>query len=89
MNEEDFKENVIDHLKGFPIRQRELQEMREVIFGNKQTGEKGMKEKLDTIYEILVQARGVGNFFGGIKGILGLLIVMGAAVTIIKGWLMK
>ena len=56
------------------------------IFG--EDGEKGMKDKVDDMYDILIQAQGIRSFFGGIKGGLGIIIVIGAAWTIIKSWIM-
>lgn len=63
--------------------------LEEVIFGNSKTGEKGMKQKVDEIHDIITQSKGVISFFGGLKGILGFIIVLGAVITIVKGWLIK
>lgn len=65
----------------------EVRTLNYVIFGNPHTGEKGMKQKLDEVHEILLQSKGVISFFGGVKGILGLAITVAAALTILKGWL--
>ena len=73
---------MIDHLNTFPERQREIHEMREVIFGNNRTGEKGMKQKVDEMHEILTRAK-------GIPWLLGVLILMGGALAVLKGWLMR
>jgi hypothetical protein len=57
-----------------------------VIMGDQETGEVGMKEKVDGIYDILVQVKGVGNFFGGIGTGLKWLLVIAAVVGVVKGW---
>lgn len=51
----------------------------EVVFGNEKTNDKGMKQKVDEMHEMLVQAK-------GLKNILGILISLGAAFAIMKGW---
>lgn len=61
--------------------------LQHVIFGNDETEEIGMKQKVDEIHTMLVQAKGLGKFFGGIKGTLGFLLVVGAVVTLIKSWI--
>ena len=58
-----------------------------VIFGDESTGEIGMKKKVDAIYEILTQSRGVLNFFGGIRGTLLFLLSIGALIAMVKGWI--
>lgn len=58
-----------------------------VLFGNKELKEPGMKEKVDEIHALLVQARNVGGFFTGIKALAGWLLVIGALVALFKGWL--
>lgn len=68
---------------------QEIDTLNLVIFGNPRTGEKGMKEKVDEIHEILTKSRGVLDFFGGVRGILSFIIVIGAAFALIKGWLLK
>lgn len=47
-----------------------------ILFGDKNTEEKGMKEKVDEMYSILTQANGVTNFFGRLGGGLGFLILV-------------
>jgi len=82
-------QEIEEHLKTFPERQREIHDMRMLMFGNPATGELGMKKKVDDIHDILMQSRGVISFFGGVKGILGFVIVLGAALALIKSWLVK
>lgn len=78
-----------EHLDNYPQRQQELHEIRALLFGNPHTGEMGMKEKLDEIHNILTQSKGVIAFFGGVRGILGFVIVLGAVITVVKSWLIK
>lgn len=52
----------------------------ETVFGNPVTKDPGMKEKLDEIHQILVQAK-------GIKGLFGTIILLGATLAVIKMWL--
>lgn len=65
----------------------DLRDIKKVLFGNPVTQEPGMVEMVNDIHNILTQARGVGNFFGGVKGMLGLMISLGAAIVLLKGWL--
>lgn len=58
-----------------------------VLYGNKENNEIGMKDKVDEIHALLVQAKAVGGFFGGIKSLAGWLLVIGALVALFKGWL--
>ena len=58
-----------------------------VLFGDESIGEIGMKKKVDAIYEILTQSRGVLNFFGGIRGTLLFLLSIGALIAMVKGWI--
>jgi len=65
----------------------ELDEDLHVLFGDAVTNEMGMKQKVDEMYDMLIQSKGLIRIFGGIKGILGFLIVLGASVAVVKGWL--
>lgn len=58
-----------------------------VIFGDEAIDEKGMKDKVDEMHKLLVQAKNVGGFFGGVKALAGWLLVIGALVALFKGWL--
>ena len=80
---------IREHLDTFPERQREIHDMRMLLFGNAATGEKGMKQKTDEIHDILTQSKGVIAFFGGVRGILTFVIIVGAALTLMKSWLTK
>ena len=55
-----------------------------VLFGDADTQEIGMKQQVEEIYTILVQIKGITNFFGGVKWILGFLVVAAAAVLVFK-----
>ena len=46
-----------------------------------------MKDKVDEIHALLIQAKAVGGFFGGIKSLAGWLLVIGALIALAKGWL--
>lgn len=61
--------------------------LQHVVFGNEESHEKGMKEKVDEIHDMLIQAKGLSKFFGGVRGTLGLLLVVGAVITLIKTWI--
>ena len=78
-----------DHLRGFHERQREVRDIKMLLFGNPATKEPGMKQKVDDIHDILTKSKGVIAFFGGVKGVLGFILIVGAAVTLIKSWLVK
>lgn len=82
MDDDQFRNKVLDHLSGFPERNRDFLEMREVVFGNQRTGEKGIKQKVDEMHEILTQAKGWKS--------LGIIIVLiGASFAVLKEWIMK
>jgi len=57
-----------------------LERLEKVIFGQPEIKEMGMKEKVDKMYDILVQAN-------GIRGLFGLVVLVGATLTILKMWL--
>lgn len=57
-----------------------------VIFGDEQTGDLGMKQKIDEIYKLLTQARNVGGFFNGIGGTLKWILTIAAIIVVAKGW---
>lgn len=75
----ELLEKVKEHLDDFPRRNKDFEDMQEVIFGNAKTGEKGMKQKVDEMHEILVQAK-------GLKGFLVILIIIGGAIAVLKGF---
>lgn len=56
-----------------------------VIFGD-DVNEKGMKDKVDEMHDILVSARNVGGFFSGFGGTLKWLLIIGAVIGLLKGW---
>lgn len=59
-----------------------IQTLEEVVFGNPRIGEKGMKQKVDEMHEILVQFKGLKGFFGGI-------VLVGAVLVALKTWIFK
>lgn len=65
--------------------QRNFLEIREVFFGNKETGEIGLIQKVNELHELLIQAKGVKSF-------MGIVILIGAvfgAITVIKGFFIR
>lgn len=58
----------------------EIRTINFVVFGNPTTGEKGMKQKVDDIHEVMIQLRGWKS--------LGMIILMfGAVIAMVKGWM--
>lgn len=68
------------------VTRKNIEVLNRVIFGDTETGEIGMKQKLDEVHHLLVQARNVGGFFGGLGGGLKWLLIIGAVIALIKGW---
>lgn len=60
--------------------------MMRVIFGDKDHGEMGMKEKIDEVHEILTQIKGVSGFFSSLGAWLKWLLVIGGFIGLVKGW---
>mgnify|MGYP003461668275 CR=1 FL=1 len=60
--------------------------MMRIIFGDKDSGEIGMKAKVDEMHSILLATQNVSGFFGGVKGTLGWLLLIGAVIALLKGW---
>jgi hypothetical protein len=65
-----------------PTLEDHVETLNEVIFGNPKTGEKGMKSKVDEMHEMLIQAK-------GLRGFLYVIIAIGGAAAILKGWFVK
>ena len=82
-----FEVHVEDDRKNFEEGARNFKKLDRVIFGDESTDEIGMKKKVDAIYEILTQSRGVLNFFGGMRGTLLFLLSIGALIAMVKGWI--
>lgn len=80
---EELRAHIVDEEEDL----RDLREIKKVLHGNTETGDIGMVRKVNDMYDIITQAKGVGNFFGGMRGVLGLMITMGAAIVVLKGWL--
>jgi len=57
-----------------------------VIFGDEETGDVGMKQKIDDVHDILIKARSVGGFFGGLGGTLKWLLIVAAVIVVLKTW---
>lgn len=52
------------------------------LFGDQERNKKGMEEKLDEMYEILIQAKGW-------KSLALIIIMLGGAIAVLKGFLPK
>ena len=55
--------------------------IKNTLYGNKETGVVGMNEKLDSIHELLIQAK-------GLKGLLNVIVLCAAVIAIFKGWVL-
>ena len=73
---------VADHIKTDEDFQEKINR---VIFGD-DPNDKGMKQKVDEMHDILISARNIGGFFTSVKGVFGWLLILGAFVALIKGW---
>ena len=82
MNNDELFDRMKEHIDSFPDRNKQVEEMRVLMFGNARTHEKGMLEKVDEMHTILTQAK-------GIKGMLFILIAIGGALAVLKGFLMR
>ena len=82
-----FEDHVKEDHENFERGEKNFRKLERVIFGDESMDEIGMKKKVDAIYEILTQSRGVLNFFGGIRGTLLFLLSIGALVAMVKGWI--
>ena len=80
-----FEVHVKEDSDNFKTGRENFQRLERVIFGD--DDEMGMKKKVDAIYDILTQARGVSNFFGGVRGTLLFLIAVGGVIAMLKGWI--
>lgn len=67
MNVEDDRHNRIVTLE-------------EVVFGNSKTGDKGMKQKVDEMHDILTQ-------FKGVKGLFGMVLLVSSVLIALKMWI--
>lgn len=62
--------------------QEEVDTLNEVVFGNEKTKTKGIAEKVDEMHTILTQAK-------GLRGFLYIMIAIGGAVAVLKGFITK
>jgi hypothetical protein len=56
------------------------------IFGDVDLNEKGMKEKVDTMYNILVTSSNVSGIFARIGGFSKTVLIIVGLIGLIKGW---
>jgi hypothetical protein len=78
----DLKTHIDDNDSNVKNMALDVTILKTVVFGNKELGEKGMKEKVDDMHEILMG-------FRGMKSILGVVILIGLAIATIKGFFIK
>lgn len=80
---QDLTNMVTSHIKDeeakFSVYER-------VLFGDKQLGEIGMKDKVDEMHDILIASRNVTGFFGKIGGFGKWVFVIVGLVGLLKGW---
>ena len=81
MTEEIHKE-IKEHLDTFPKRQERVEDMYRVIFGDPNTKEKGMNEKINEMYEVFVVGKSGTTF---IKWVGAFLIALGVIISAIRG----
>ena len=79
---DDLKNHILYSEKEIEITKDDVKLLKDVVFGNKEIGEKGMREKVDDMHSILIQAK-------GIKGFFGLIILIGILIITLKGWFVK
>lgn len=79
---DDLKNHIINSEKETEIVKDNVKLLKNVVFGNKEIGEMGIKEKVDDIHNILIQAK-------GIKGFFGLIILIGILIITLKGWFIR
>ena len=78
--------NIMKEPKDAVSYREEHELMMRVIFGDKELGELGMKEKIDEVHSILTQIKGVSGFFTGVGTWLKWFLVIAGVIGIIKGW---
>lgn len=57
-----------------------------VIFGDKTIGDKGMKDKVDEMHDILTSAKNLIKFLDRFGALLKWIAGIGLVIAIIKGW---
>ncbi len=75
----ELKDALINHISH---EEEKLGKLWEAVFGDKESGDKGIKSKVDEMYEMLIQTKGLKSF-------VGILIMVGALITTLKIWLLK
>lgn len=84
---DDIRRELRAHIVDEEEDLKDLRDIKKVLHGNPETGDIGMVKKVNDMYDIITQAKGVGNFFGGMRGLLGLMITVGAVIVMLKGLL--
>lgn len=81
---EGLHEKLNDHIKDtndrFHEGEKNFDKLNRVLFGDKQTGERGMSDKVTDIHQRITQVDGVGSF-------LKWVIVIGGVLSVLKFWI--
>lgn len=83
---EDLDRKLQEHIKHTEDRflkgEKNFDKVNRVLFGDPETGEKGMSEKVTDIHTRIVQVDGIGSLFKW-------LILIGGALGAIKLWIIR
>lgn len=83
---EDLEKKLDTHIREtdlrFRIGEKNFDKLNRVLFGDKETGEKGMNDKVTDIHQRITQVDGVGTF-------LKWIIVIGGVLSVLKFWIFK
>lgn len=81
--EETFMAHISQEQDTLSAQAQDIQSIKYTLYGNPETGEKGMATKVNEMYDMLIVAKGG-------KTLLGMIVLLGAAVSalvIIKKYL--
>lgn len=56
------------------------------LFGDNDLKQQGIKDKVDAMYDILVQVNHIKGFFSVFGSFLRILIFIGVVIGVMKGW---
>ena len=80
MKTEDFKQMIEQNNKEHQDFRNDIGSLMYAVYGNPETGDMGMKSKVDDMHTLLIQTKGLGRV---IKFVLGSIILIGSAITAI------
>lgn len=60
--------------------------MDRVLFGDSETGEIGMNDKVNAMYDVMMKGRGIISLFGGTKNVVLFAVALGALIAYVRGW---